>query len=187
MSPDAAVAAYRQLVETVLERLADEDGVELRFTPPDAKAEVRPWLKDTWLAIPQGEGDLGQRLDDAFGDAFRSGAARVVIIGSDCPYLNADDIRTAWDKLHECDLVIGPARDGGYWLIGLRAPHPKLFENISWSSEKVLAETIARARSLGLTTHPLRTLSDVDTAEDWKEFISAAIPGPTPRRSPGAG
>src|SRR5262245_62441377 len=100
--------------------MGEVEGVELRFTPADAEAEIRPWLRPGWRAVPQCDGDLGVRMMNAFADAFRAGANRVVIIGSDCPYLDAGDVRIAWTQLRACDLVLGPAEDGGYWLIGLR-------------------------------------------------------------------
>ena len=186
MDAEAACAAYRGLAEAVLAQLAPCQGVELRFTPADAEPEIRPWLRPGWRAKAQCEGDLGARLCAAFASEFESAAERVVVIGADCPYVTADDIQMAWDRLRSCDVVLGPAEDGGYWLIGLRESRPELFEGIPWSSERVLAETLARAKALGLTTHLLRTLSDVDTREDWERFISAATPAPPPRQSPAA-
>jgi rSAM/selenodomain-associated transferase 1 len=172
-------------VEAVLGGLEGLKDLELRFTPGDALPEIQGWLRRGWRASPQGEGDLGQRLNRAFADALADGTKRVVIVGSDCPYLHAEDIRTAWAGLESCDVVLGPAEDGGYWLIGLRAMQPTLFTEMLWSSDKVLSETIARAKALGLKTFLLRTLSDVDTAEDWERFISAATPDRRRHRGPG--
>jgi hypothetical protein len=174
MGAEAACGVYRRLVETVLEQLASLDDVELRFAPDDAAAEVRPWLQPSWQARPQGEGDLGQRLQSAFADAFAAGAERVVIIGSDCPEVQATDVREAWTELKIHDLVIGPATDGGYWLIGLKQPQPKLFDGMAWSSENVLGETLARAKANHLRIQLLRILNDVDTEEDWQQFLAAA-------------
>ena len=165
--------AYQQLVDTVLAKLGDFPGVELRFAPADAEHEIRAWLRPGWSAAAQSAGDLGQRLMDAFGQALCGGARRVVIVGSDCPYLDREDIREAWAQLKTCDLVLGPAEDGGYWLIGLRQNQPGLFENIAWSSWSVFTETMARAKALGLKSFLLRTLSDVDTRDDWERFIAA--------------
>jgi uncharacterized protein len=96
----------------------------------------------------------------------------VVIIGSDCVELASKDIRCAWRELKTHDVVVGPAMDGGYWLIGLRAPRPELFEGIHWSTDAVLGETLQRAKALGLRIQLLRILSDVDTAEDWQRLTS---------------
>jgi len=182
----AESAAYQRLLGQVLQEMAVFSEVELRFAPTDAEKEIRPWLKDGWTAATQGDGDLGERMHLAFGEAFGKGAKRVVIIGSDCPYVSAGDIRAAWKALETSDLVLGPAKDGGYWLIGLRQGQPALFTNMPWSSRQVFTETMARAKSLGLKTFLLRTLSDVDTREDWEKFTSAEAQGRRPHPEPGA-
>ena len=173
----AACAAYERLVKSLLSNLASLSEVEFRFTPDDAGPEIQPWLRPGWTARGQGIGDLGRRLRSAFADAFAGGAKRVVIIGSDCPEVTVSDVREAWRELRTRDLVVGPAVDGGYWLIGLREPQPALFENIPWSSESVLAETLRRARSQRLKMQLLRILEDVDDEPAWREFLKRA-PGP---------
>jgi uncharacterized protein len=170
LGKDGACAAYRKLVETLLSNLKKVSEVELCYSPADAQSEIEPWLRSGWQAVPQTEGNLGARLSAAFARSFASGPERVVIIGSDCPYVTRKDIDEAFENLASRDLVVGPATDGGYWLIGLRQPQPTLFERIPWSSENVLAETLSRARSLGLKMHLLRLLSDVDTPQDWEDF-----------------
>ena len=185
LGPEAECGAYKRLVDAVLSPLRAIRDVELRFTPADAEREVQPWLREGWRASVQGEGDLGARLNRAFADAFASGAKRVVIIGSDCPYLRAEDVRTAWAALESCNVVLGPAEDGGYWLIGLHENQPALFANMAWSSNQVFGETVAHAKKLGLKTFLLRTLSDVDTREDWERFIaSAAAQDRPPHQAP---
>lgn len=171
IGPDAACAAYRQLAETLLDRLASLRNVELRFSPDDGTNDVEPWRRNDWRKAPQGGGDLGARLANAFRDAFGRGFKRVVIIGSDCPDVQPADVREAWVALRDRDLVIGPAADGGYWLIGLRHEQPTLFERIAWSSNEVFAQTIARAAAANLRTKVLRELSDVDTEADWRGFL----------------
>src|SRR5207245_4583452 len=118
--------------------------VQLRFTPDDAREEIERWQAAGWELQAQGEGDLGRRLRVAFDQAFLHGAGRVVIIGSDCPAVTVKDIRAAWDALERDDVVLGPARDGGYWLVGLRRAHPELFEAIEWSTGSVLDHTLLR-------------------------------------------
>jgi len=173
LGAEAACAAYRRLVETQLHQLSSLPEVELRFAPDDAVAEIQPWLRPSWRARPQGDGDLGRRLRSAFAEAFAAGNKAVVIVGSDCPEVTAADIREAWRELRTFDLVVGPATDGGYWLIGLRQPQPALFEGIRWSSEFVLAETLARARARRQRIQLLRILTDVDTAKEWADFLAA--------------
>jgi rSAM/selenodomain-associated transferase 1 len=174
MGMEAACAAYGKMVTTLLANVSSLSGVQLRFAPDDAEGEIQPWLKAGWQSQAQGEGGLGQRLCRAFADAHSAGAKRVVIIGSDCPEVNAADIREAWAELKHNDVVVGPATDGGYWLIGLRQPQPQLFQGIRWSSETVLAETLERARSSHLRIQVLRILADVDTEKDWLEFLASS-------------
>jgi len=175
LGADAACDAYRQLVEELLTELSRLTAVELRFAPDEAAAEIQPWLRESWQARAQGGGDLGQRMQAAFADAFAAGASRVAIVGSDCPEVRAADIRQAWNELKSHDLVIGPAMDGGYWLIGLTREQPELFKGISWSSEHVLAQTLQRAKAAGLRIQLLRILSDVDTEKDWKDFLNSSL------------
>lgn len=175
LGPTEACDAYKQLVAAVLRGISGIKQTELRFSPDDAREEIAPWLREDWTAQPQGEGDLGARLTRAFAEAFARGAERVVIIGSDCADVKSSDIRTAWRELKNSQLVVGPALDGGYWLIGLRAPQPELFREITWSTDAVLGQTLQRAKSLGLRIQLLRILSDVDTEEDWRKFSGADL------------
>jgi rSAM/selenodomain-associated transferase 1 len=168
---ERACAIYREMVATVLQKFASIRGAQLRFAPDDAPDEIKPWLRDDWIAAPQGTGDLGERLQRAFAESFAYGAERVVIVGSDCPEVKSGDVRTAWKELKSHELVIGPAIDGGYWLIGLRAPQPELFRAIAWSSNQVLAQTLAQAKLIGLSVQLLRILSDIDTEEDWNAYV----------------
>ena len=160
---EAACDAYRQLAETILAKLTPLPHVELRFTPDDAEEEMKSWLRKDWAARPQGEGDLGQRMLRAFAEA--NGSA--IIIGSDCPCLELSDLEAAAEALQTHDAVLGPAVDGGYWLIGLNLPCPALFEGIEWSTDVVLKTTMSKAELQGLSVCQLRVLSDVDTVEDW--------------------
>jgi rSAM/selenodomain-associated transferase 1 len=162
---------YREMVATVLQRVASIRGTQLRFSPDNAADEIKSWLRSDWIVTPQGAGDLGERLQRTFADSFAGGAERVVIIGSDCPEVKSGDIRAAWKELKSHDVVIGPAIDGGYWLIGLRTPQPELFRAIAWSSDRVLAQTLTQAKALGLRVQLLRILSDIDTEEDWNAYV----------------
>ena len=174
IGPEAACGAYHSMVRHLWRHIGGVRPVQLRFAPDDASAELDPWLQPGWGMRPQGPGNLGQRLSTAFAEAFREGFTKVAVIGSDCPEVTRDDIENAWDRLDHHDLVVGPASDGGYWLLGLDRHHPELFQGIAWSTDKVLTQTLARAESLRLKTCCLRTLTDVDSAEDWKRFLAAA-------------
>jgi uncharacterized protein len=170
LGAERACEAYQKLVRAVLGNIQSLANVQLRYSPDDAESEVQHWRKPTWTTTAQGAGNLGERLARAFSDAFKNGASRVVIIGSDCPWLSAADIEETWSELETHDVVLGPARDGGYWLIGLRGPLPELFGGITWSTPDVLKQTVERATERGLRVRLLRELRDVDTFEDWKVF-----------------
>jgi len=167
---ETACDAYQALVETLLFRLSALQNVELKFAPDDAAGEIGMWLKAGWRSSPQTAGGLGEKLVGAFDDAFELGNERVVIIGSDCPYVTAEDCEQAFAALANHDVVLGPATDGGYWLIGLSCRQPTLFFDIHWSTGTVLEETLAVARRENLKVKPLRELSDVDTVADLARF-----------------
>jgi uncharacterized protein len=125
--------------------------------------------------LQQQQGDLGERMDSAFRKAFEDGREKVVLIGTDTPGIDADILGKAFGALDTRDLVFGPAKDGGYYLIGMTRPHAALFENISWGSARVLEQSIDAARKLGLSTHRLEVLEDVDRPEDvrvWEMALS---------------
>jgi len=152
--------------------LADEYRRRLCFAPPQARREVEAWLSaaDRLTAgdplEPQAPGDLGGRMAAAFAAAFAAGARRVAIVGTDVPWLDRATVARALDGLATHDAVVGPAPDGGYYLLALRAPQPALFEGIAWSGPHVLEATLAHAARLGLRTQSLPVLRDVDTLAD---------------------
>lgn len=132
-----------------------------------AAEPVGGWLPPVPIAIEvQSPGDLGDRMEEAFARAFARGAERVVIVGSDCPELTAEGLARATELLNDAPLVIGPAMDGGYWLIGQSRPCHGLFRDIPWSTDRALAVTLERAVDLGLGVANAERLCDLDTAAD---------------------
>jgi rSAM/selenodomain-associated transferase 1 len=119
---------------------------------------------------PQIEGDLGERMEASFAQAFIAGAEAVVLTGSDVPGLNDQIVRAAFRALETTPVVIGPASDGGYYLIGMRAPGAPLFKGIEWSGERVLSQTEALAHAQRLAVAYLPERFDVDTIEDLKHW-----------------
>ena len=134
------------------------------------RKKIQQWLGPGFIYRKQGRGDLGQRMSHAFAEAFRQHYKRTVIIGTDCPYLKSSHMKQAFEALRLKDLVLGPAKDGGYYLIGLNWHEKTLFEGISWGTGSVLAETLKIAAGKGLTIKLLETLSDVDRPEDLKHI-----------------
>lgn len=127
------------------------------------------WPNATYLkAMQQGE-DLGARMKNAVMAGFETGYTSICVIGTDCYELTEHIIRDAFENLRSTDAVIGPARDGGYYLVGMNEPHPDIFDNKKWSTDSVLPDTLADFRSLGLKYVKLQELSDVDTEDDLPE------------------
>ena len=110
--------------------------------------------------------DIGERMQNAFAAAFAEGKERVIIIGSDCLELETYMIKEAFAVLESNDVVLGPARDGGYYLIGMKKFLPTLFENKTWSTPDVLMDTILDLKKMDVRYYLLKTLNDVDTIDD---------------------
>lgn len=119
---------------------------------------------------PQEGEDLGAKMDHAFQTVFQKGFKKALIIGTDCYELQAQHLEKAFSELDHLDLVLGPARDGGYYLMGLKTHVPQLFQGIAWSTGTVLETTLKKAEDSGLKTTLLETLSDVDRYEDLGEL-----------------
>lgn len=117
-------------------------------------------------------GSLGDRMADAFSRTFERGAVHAVLIGTDVPELTADILDEAFHALEDCDMVIGPAEDGGYYLLGLKQCYVQLFEGIPWSTDRVFALTMQRAQALGLKVYTLPKLRDIDVESDWMEYLN---------------
>ncbi len=148
--------------------------VEVRFAGGDRDLMQR-WLGTDLMYTVQGEGDLGDRMARSFQSAFNSGVDRALIIGTDCPDLDAPLLERAFRELQHHDLVLGPASDGGYYLIGMRRLIPQLFVNIEWSTASVLERTLAIAEELHLSFGLLPVLSDVDYPADleiWERITA---------------
>jgi len=187
LGPDGAADLQRQMTRRTLAT------VDRTAALIECESEVRhtggtsEQMADVFGAsrsyVPQGEGDLGERLRRAFADAFTTGMHRAVCIGSDCPSISHHLLSQALRRLADHDLVIGPATDGGYYLIGMNQSHPDLFVGIDWGTQSVLAQTLARAESLGLRVHQLAELSDVDEPADlehWHQVNSGGDGEPKP-------
>lgn len=169
---ERATRIYRALVEHQLAQIPANWRTVIHFTPSDAEAEMRSWLKrfpvNRSEFVPQPNGDLGSRLISAMDHGFASGADFVFFLGGDCPGLKCSYLEEAEAALGETDMIIAPARDGGYVLLGLRKPMASIFEGISWSSETVFATTLRIAIAASLSFHCLPPLEDVDDLESYE-------------------
>lgn len=145
---------------------------EIRYDGGDAESVAR-WLTPvapSGRCRPQESGDLGRRMQQAMAQAFAEGGERVVLLGCDCPAMSAEIMAQAFAALVDHDLVLGPALDGGYYLLGLAAPQPVLFADMEWGDEAVLARTLDRAEAASLRVFLLESLADVDRPEDLSHF-----------------
>ncbi len=184
----AAAELYRVLAEAEVRRTAPRgEDYERRFcfTPPGARAEMEAWFPGE-VFVPQEGADLGDRMAGALDEAFLGGARRVAIIGSDVPAVSRETVREAFRSLEGHDLVLGPAHDGGYYLLALSHPRPALFRGIAWGTSSVLAATVKRARGRRLAVRLLEPLTDIDTLEDlrteWPRLAPLLATHPSLRR-----
>lgn len=166
LGDQAAAEAYKTLYRNTISRVLDPSWKIIFYIADD----VSGFEEYTYERRVQSSGDLGQKMHHAFVEACRENEA-VVLIGSDCPYLGTAEVSEAFDSLKTNDVVFGPSTDGGYYLIGLKNPAVPLFTDISWSTSKVLDQSLAAATQVGLKVHLLREWSDVDTIADWKAWL----------------
>ncbi|MBK9270399.1 MAG: TIGR04282 family arsenosugar biosynthesis glycosyltransferase [Saprospiraceae bacterium] len=131
------------------------------------------WSNNHFFKMKQSEGDLGKRMLTAFQDQEQS-SERMLLIGSDCPYLTSAAILKAMDALDKVDVVIGPSNDGGYYLIGMKKVIPELFLNKNWSTDTLYRETIETLDALNFSHQSLDMLADIDHLEDWKAYLEYA-------------
>jgi rSAM/selenodomain-associated transferase 1 len=172
-----AVAAevYRHLAERQLAALPPDWCVAIHFAPASAEAEMMSWmgpLRPYLRFVAQCAGGMGERLTEAFATEFKLGSGGVLVIGGDCPALDRKILNAAADALKAADAVLGPALDGGYYLIGLKKPRPELFKGIDWSTPAVLDQTRAKIRAFNLRLAMLPILEDVDDSESLMRAVS---------------
>ncbi|HBL58154.1 MAG TPA: hypothetical protein DDZ80_06355 [Cyanobacteria bacterium UBA8803] len=139
--------------------------VEIYFTGGN-REQMQAWLGSDLTYRQQGEGDLGVRMASAFEASFATGITGAILIGTDCPDLRDQLMERAFQTLEYHDLILGPAQDGGYYLIGLRRLIPELFVGISWGSDLVRQQTVEIAQRLDLAIAYLPILTDIDRPED---------------------
>ena len=144
--------------------------VYLCYYPESPLSNLKDWLGDHYLYMPQTGENLGERMKNGFAEAFSMSFKRVVLIGSDIPDLPLEFIEDAFKSLDEKDAVVGPSFDGGYYLIGFtnKTFSPRVFDGIHWSTGSVFEETLKVLKQEGLTVHTLRPLRDIDTVEDLR-------------------
>lgn len=166
-----SVRLYRYLLNTTLQRfkLNDNYKVWVFYSPSGYHKEMIEIISDCEVPVlPQKGDNLGARMSNAFYEVFTSGAEYAAVIGSDCLELNERILKNAFERLqlHGNDIVLGPARDGGYYLLGMSRYFGNIFKKVEWSTNRVLEQTIKNITDSGLSCYLMESLGDVDTAED---------------------
>lgn len=173
---EKAARIYRGLAEANLRVLASTltEGIRIliAFDPPEREIAFKKWLSSAHHYFPQRGEDLGSRLKNAFAYAFETFGGDVIVAGSDTLGLRKDLILSAFNLLVKNTVVLGPAKDGGYYLVGLSAAAPNLFRDIPWSSSQVMECTLQRVREQSLAYALLTELEDLD---EYEQKISNTI------------
>lgn len=166
-----ALEVYLRLLEiTKREVLKVDANKEVWYAWDIGKDDI--WEEELFSKKSQIDGDLGEKMKHAFEDSFKNGCNKMVLIGSDCPTLTSKIMEEAFAKLDENDVVFGPSEDGGYYLIGMSSYKPEVLEDIDWSTERVMEQTVLRAQETEIKLAKLQVLNDIDNEHDWNEYLA---------------
>jgi hypothetical protein len=184
LAPESAAQLYHNFLIDILEEMGrvQEVRLALAFSPPEAQDFFQALASPGMDVFPQEGSDLGERMARACAWGFKAGYSPVLLRGTDTPDLPAAVVSEAREVLAagHSQVVLGPATDGGYYLVGLTRPQPRLFQGQLWSSSTVLKSTLRVARQQNLTVHMLPAWSDIDSFADLLTFINRARPAPQP-------
>jgi rSAM/selenodomain-associated transferase 1 len=183
-----ATRLYECFLLDRLDALSLVDGIDrvVAFTPLEARESMATLAPPGFTLVGQRGADLGERLHNVLSDLLSTGHPGAMAVDSDSPTLPMAYVTEAATRLatNAADVTVGPCDDGGYYLIGLSAPHPELFDDMPWSTDRVFQLTIERARRSQLRIHVLPTWFDVDTAEDLRRLHrEIELQGRGPRRT----
>jgi uncharacterized protein len=171
---NAALHVYQKLLKHTLDVSGETNADKFIFYTGAVCADDI-WNRERYYKLVQADGNLGEKMKAAFSEVLTRGYSQVVIIGSDCPQLTSTHLQTAFNDLHTHDVVIGPALDGGYYLLGMKRLHTTLFQNKAWSTGTVFEDTLHAIRESALSVGTLETLADVDVETDLPESWKAEI------------
>jgi uncharacterized protein len=166
LGDEGALRAYADLVEFLLKRVGDSP-IHIHHTPEDP-APMIGWLGDRYSFIPQKGSDLGERLTNAMEYEFAGGTEKLILLGGDCPYVDQARLDDAFAALDQHDVVIGPAADGGYYLVGMKHILPELFTDVAWGTGTVFTRSVEICQLNGFSYTLLPEESDVDDVESWE-------------------
>jgi len=168
LSDEQRVELYTRLLNDTMGKLSLIPGVDtyIAYAPENTKEYFSRFNVGL---IPLSEGDLGQRMYEAFHKTFQKGYKKISLVGADIPDLSKSIIIDSFKQLSDSDLVYGPARDGGYYLVGMRKLIKDVFNDVPWSSPRTLETSMNNARQAGYSIGLITVLSDIDTFEDAKK------------------
>ncbi len=168
MSDEKRLELYISLLKNTIRKLKEISGVDtfIAYAPPKADEYFSGFGVKL---IPLSEGDLGERMFNALNRVLNEGYQKAVLVGIDIPGLTSSIVLKAFELLSYNDVVFGPAKDGGYYLVGIKSPAKEIFKHIQWSTDKTLNQSIERAKQFGYSVALTETFSDIDTIEDVKK------------------
>jgi len=169
---ERATKIYTQLAEHSFNEAKKLSKISryLFFANEKNRNKITNWVGLGFSYYPQSDGDLGTKMKSAFYKVIAKGSNKTLIIGSDLPDISKSLISKGFRDLDRNDIVIGPSKDGGYYLLGMKKFYPELFSGIDWSTEQVLEQTLEKANSLNLSVSLLKELNDIDTIDDLNEW-----------------
>lgn len=162
---EAALSVYEQLLDYTVNFASKVNAEKYVYYSKDIQNNDR-WDVSLFRKKKQAEGNLGVKMASAFKENFDQGFEKIIIIGSDCAEINETDIENAFNALEKSEVVIGPAIDGGYYLLGMRTFIPSLFQDKSWSTPDLINETISTLKKQHISFSLLKEKSDIDYEED---------------------
>jgi hypothetical protein len=171
LGDQGALAAHCELVQYALNQIAEVYDISPSIWVTEKDLQTQRWA-DRWnIPLERQRGDnLGERMFHCLNQLCGHSSGGAILMGTDCPEINSNYIDLAVHNLASHDMVLGPAEDGGYGLIGMHRAHPPLFENIDWGTDAVAEQTLAAAKALHLNFFELPEIWDVDRPEDWLRY-----------------
>jgi uncharacterized protein len=166
---DKALAVYLDMLKHTLNETRKVEADTYIYFSEETDISIGNNILPSRKAVQSGK-DLGEKMKNAFSEVLNSSGGKVIITGTDCPGINAEILQTAFNLLSGADIVIGPAADGGYYLLGMKALHPQLFQSVEWSSSSVFQTTINRCIENKLDYKLLDMLHDVDEEKNLVHY-----------------
>src|SRR5690554_1220857 len=169
LGDEKALEIYIQLLDHTAQ-YSKEVNADVFVYSTDETTDKSRWKHPKTHFRIQSFGDLGNRMNTAIREVITLGYKKTIVVGSDCAEINSEDIHKAFSRLNTSEITLGPALDGGYYLIGMKEVNPTLFQDITWSTDTVLNETISKIKSKKLSYSLLEVKSDIDVEEDLKRI-----------------